>query len=137
MSPTNEPNDSTKQVIDECARAAHAGGSFGDSVMRLAGAGIEAYHADYRRGELTYYLPSGATYSIALHAPDVAVASAFDADEVRASIRGAQRGEVKYPEFVRRTMLAGCVGYIVWISGRHVRYFGRKGEDHVEPFPSI
>ena len=73
---------------------------------------------------------------MALHTPSSPVADVFDAEAVRASIRGAQRGEVRYPEFVQRTVAAGCVGYIVWITGRHVRYFGRRGEDHVEPFPS-
>ena len=37
---------------------------------------------------------------------------------------------------MRLSMLAGCVGYIVWIAGRHVTYFGHRGEQHVEPFPS-
>lgn len=29
---------------------------------------------------------------------------------------------------------AGCVGYTVWIAGRHVRYFGRGDDTHVERF---
>lgn len=40
-----------------------------------------------------------------------------------------------YPEFKRATMAAGCVGYVVWMAGSHVDYFGRKGETHVERFP--
>ena len=67
--------------------------------------------------------------------PAVAIPEAFDAEAVRGAIRGAQQGTVKYPEFVHRTMASGCVGYFVWIAGRHVRYLGRRGECHVEPFP--
>jgi ketosteroid isomerase-like protein len=54
---------------------------------------------------------------------------------VRAAISGAQRGEVAYPEFVRRTVAAGCVGYDAWLAGRHVVYHGRRGEQWVERFP--
>lgn len=96
---------------------------------------MESYFADYRRGETTYYLPTGQSHSVRLHPPAVAIADAFDSGEVIAAIRGSQRGEVQYPEFVRRTMGAGCVGYFVWLAGRHVRYLGRRGEDHVEHFP--
>ena len=41
-----------------------------------------------------------------------------------------------YPEFKRLSMQAGCIGYWVWIAGRHVTYYGRKGETHVEHFPN-
>jgi hypothetical protein len=29
----------------------------------------------------------------------------------------------------------GCVGYTVWMAGRHVSYYGRKGETYIERFP--
>jgi hypothetical protein len=41
-----------------------------------------------------------------------------------------------YPEFLRLSRAAGCVGYVVWLAGRHVTYFGRRGETHVEHFPA-
>ena len=40
-----------------------------------------------------------------------------------------------YPEFKKLSQAGGCVGYVVWIAGRHVTYVGRKGETHVEKFP--
>ena len=40
-----------------------------------------------------------------------------------------------YPEFKKLSRQAGCIGYTVWIAGRHVSYYGRKGETHVERFP--
>ena len=101
----------------------------------MIAAGIESYHADYRHGDTTYYLPSGATHAVKLAVPGLPVAEAFDARAVEAAVRGAQRGDVKYQEFMRLTMNAGCVGYIVWIAGRHVQYLGRRGETHVEHFP--
>ena len=127
---------SVAAIIEECARASHAGiTSFGTVVAQLIELGVESYHADYRRGETTYYLPDGATHTVPLHTPGPAPAEAFRAEAVREAVGGAQRGEVRYPEFVRRTMAAGCVGYWVWLAGRHVVYHGRRGEAYVEPFP--
>lgn len=122
-------------IIEKYARQSHVGEiDFGAQVARLVEVGVESYHVDYRRGEITYYLPSGETHAMQLHV-DSPVAEAFDAARVRDAVRGAQRGEVLYPEFVRRTTAAGCVGYDVWIAGQHVVYHGRRGERLVEPFP--
>jgi ketosteroid isomerase-like protein/uncharacterized protein YbcV (DUF1398 family) len=126
----------TAAAIEECARASHAGTiRFGAVVAKLLALGVESYHADYRRGETTYYLPGGATHAVPLPTPELAVAEAFSAEGVREAVGGAQRGEVRYPDFVRRTMAAGCIGYWVWLAGRHVVYHGRRGEAYVEPFP--
>jgi uncharacterized protein YbcV (DUF1398 family) len=127
----------TRSVIEDCAAASYAGTiSFGEVVGRLMQAGVESYHADYRRPDTTYYLPDGAGLALPLKAPDAPIPDGFDAAAVQAAIRGAQSGNVKYPEFMALSMAAGCVGYIVWFAGRHVAYFGRRGEVHVEAFPS-
>lgn len=131
-------------VIQECAARSAAGTiSFGEVVGRLMDAGIERYHADYCRRENTFYLPDGSSLVVAMAHGDGAaadearpdIATAFSARDVEGAIRRAQRGEIMYPEFVRLTTAAGCVGYFVQISGRCVQYFGRNGELHVEPFP--
>ncbi|MFM0502343.1 DUF1398 domain-containing protein [Paraburkholderia caffeinilytica] len=129
-------NEESRRIAEDCAQRSHAGSiDFGSVVRALSEAGIESYFTDYRRGEHTYYAAGGETYSISLPGAEVAIADAFDADAVNQAVRGAQSGTVKYPEFVHRTMAAGCVGYFVWIAGRQVQYFGRRGEIHVERFP--
>ena len=126
----------TRDVIERCAAASHAGEQhFGRAIATLSGVGVESYFADYRAGTTTYYLPDGRHLAVAAPQPDVAIATAFDTGAIRAAILGAQRDEVRYPEFVRRTRAAGCVGYFVWLAGRHVAYHGRRGESHVERFP--
>lgn len=126
----------TQHLIHDAADGSSGGRlHFGQVVGLLVQAGVESYVADYRAGRTTYYLPDGETLSLDLHRPEVPIAEAFDADAVKAAIRGAQQGRVMYPEFKRLTCLAGCTGYTVWIAGRHVSYFGRKGEVHVERFP--
>ena len=129
-------NETTIATIERCARASKDGTAhFGAIVQALAEAGVEAYFADYRANATTYYLPSGETHAVGLAPPVTPIAGAFDTVGIQAAIRGAQRGEVMYPEFLTLSRAAGCVGYMVWIAGRHVSYFGRKGEVHVERFP--
>lgn len=126
----------TRQTIEQCARYSHAGiVGFPEVVAALAQAGVESYFADYRRADTTYYAAGGSSCTVALPGAGEPVAAVFDAAELQAAIRGAQAGQVKYPEFLRLSRAAGCVGYIVWIAGRHVSYFGRLGEVHLERFP--
>lgn len=126
----------TQEIIEACVAGSQAGTrSFGEVVGALVGCGIESYRVDYRQGAATYFLPSEASHTVTFGGHEGAIADGFDHDAVVEAIRGAQSGVVKYPEFVRRTMQAGCVGYVVWIVGRHVVYFGRRGESHVEHFP--
>ena len=129
-------NDTTRQTIERCALSSKDGSAhFPDIVAALAGVGVESYFADYRADVTTYYLPDGSTHAVALAPPDVAIPDAFDAASIQQAIRGAQSGRVMYPEFLRLSRAADCVGYVTWIAGRHVTYFGRRGETHVERFP--
>ena len=131
-------NDSTRATIERCAASSKDGSAhFPDILAALAGVGVESYFADYRADVTTYYLPDGSTHGVALAPPDVDIADAFDAAALQAAIRGAQSGRVMYPEFMRLSRAAGCVGYVVWLAGRHVSYFGRRGQTHVERFPGV
>jgi uncharacterized protein YbcV (DUF1398 family) len=109
---------------------------FGQVIDQLVAAGVESYMADYRARRTTYYLPDGQMLDIPLDMSELVIADDFDAQALQAAIHGSQRGEVKYPEFKRLSCAAGCVGYTVWIAGRHVTYFGRRGQTHVEKFPN-
>lgn len=123
-------------VIQQCARGALTGElTFPEILGKLSQIGIERYHADYSRQEITYYLPDGDSLAIATPHPSHPTASEFSASIVEAAVRQSQRNEHTYLDFIRKTMSAGCVGYFVQITGRHVIYFGRNGECHVEHFP--
>lgn len=122
--------------VKECAALSMAGKiSFGEVVGRLVAAGVERYHADYSRMEATYYLPGGESCMVPMGHEPLTIAPAFSAPDVAAAVRQAQRGEILYPQFVRQTTDAGCVGYFVHLTGRRVLYFGREGDVHTEWFP--
>ena len=128
---------SVQQVIEQSARASHEGTrSFPEHLAALAAVGVEAYQADYRAKSTSYYLRSGETHQLALHVPVFAIPTALDGAALAAAIKDSQRGELKYPEFLARSLAAGVVGYIVWIDARKVTYFGRDGQLYVEPFPT-
>lgn len=129
-------NDSTRALIHEAAHGSSEGRlHFGQVIGLLMQAGVESYAVDYRARRSTYTLPDGDTLDIPTPMPEAPIAQDFDADALRATIRGAQQGVVMYPEFKVLSRQAGCIGYTVWIAGRHVSYYGRKGETHVERFP--
>lgn len=124
------------RVIQTCAQGALTGElSFPEIVGRLAELGIERYHADYSRQEITYYLPDGDSLVVASPHLSHITAIEFSPSAVEAAVRQSQRNEHTYLDFIRKTSAAGCVGYFVHIIGRRVTYFGRNGESHEERFP--
>lgn len=130
-------NNAVETVIRETAAASNEGRiHFAQVVGALLEAGVESYSVDYRAHRMTYYVPTGETLTLDAPASEVEVAQNFSTEAIKAAILGAQRGEVMYPEFKRLSLSAGCIGYIVWLKGRHVIYFGRHGETHVEQFPN-
>jgi uncharacterized protein YbcV (DUF1398 family) len=127
---------SIREVVEACSKESQAGtSSFGQIVTTLMAAGVETYQADFRSKKTTYYLPTGETVAVDLLVPDTQVEQHFSVEKMQEAVRGAQAGRVKYPEFLQLSLAAGCVGYFVWIAGRHVSYFGRRGESHIEYFP--
>lgn len=129
-------NSNKVATLKDYVEQSHAGTlSFGDLVGQLIAMGIERYHADYSRMELTYYLPSGETCVLPMPCASDAIANEFSASEVAGCVRQSQLGQLKYPQFIEKTIAAGCVGYFVQIAGKRVQYFGRHGDIHTEWFP--
>ncbi len=129
-------NENTRAVIQVTFEASNQGQIHsGEVISKLMGVQVESYHVDYRSARTTSYLPDGASVDYEFERPHQPIADAFDGDAVRSAILGAQQGRVMYPDFKRLSQRAGCIGYTVWIAGRHVAYLGRRGETHVERFP--
>ena len=129
-------NAENTQVIQQCTRGALAGElTFPVILAKLAQIGIERYHADYSRQEITYYMPDGDSMVIATPHASHPTATEFSASAVEAAVHQSQRNEHTYIDFIHKSMSAGCVGYFVQITGRRVIYFGRTGESHIEHFP--
>lgn len=129
-------NEHQIKVIQDCAAGALTGDlAFPEIVGRLTEIGVERYHSDYSRQEITYYFPDGESLVVATPHGAHPTGLDFSLDRVQEAVGQSQRNEHSYVDFIRKTMAAGCVGYFVQITGRQVLYFGRNGECHIERFP--
>jgi len=108
---------------------------FGQVVERLMALNISSYQVEYRTGSIRLFDKDDHFFELPAELPEHPIARVFNGEALRAAIRGAQEGRIKFPEFKRLSQEAGCVGYHVWITGRHVTYYGRAGETHIEHFP--
>ncbi len=123
-------------MMHECARLSDQGKiTFPEVVRKLTQVGVERYHTDLCVQEHVYYMPNGETHVEPMDLPPWPVAKDFSEEWMKLAIQAIQSGEIHYMEFLRRIMLAGCVGYFVLLAGHKVQYFGRKGEIHIEPIP--
>ena len=88
------------EAIEQCSKDSLAGSrSFPAIVAGLSEAGVGSYYADYRAGQTVYYPRSGEAVLMPLPTRGKPIAPDFDASGLQAAIKGAQRGEVVYPEF--------------------------------------
>jgi uncharacterized protein YbcV (DUF1398 family) len=125
-------------VMHECARLSdHGKISFPEVVRKLTQAGVERFHTDLCCQEHVFYLPNSETHVEPMDLPDWPLAQEFNEGWIKLALDARQSGEIQYMEFLRRLMLAGCVGYFVLLAGRKAEYFGRKGEIFIEPFLAL
>jgi uncharacterized protein YbcV (DUF1398 family) len=126
----------SKQVIDEVALATQQGKmTFPQVVQGLLEVGVESYLVDFAAKKKTHYLADGTTHIVPMILEPGPIAEEFNGGGLVAAIRAAQADTVRYPEFVRRSVAAGVIGYWAFLTGKRVIYFGRKGEQHIEEFP--
>jgi uncharacterized protein YbcV (DUF1398 family) len=125
------------EIISKAARATLAGtASFPEVVGKLLEAGVEYYHVDYVAMRKTFYSAQGDTVVTPINYEGLpAVAAEFNAAELRGAILDSQKSGQKYREFSKRAMSAGVQGYIAFLRGRRVMYWGRGGDSHIEWFP--
>jgi uncharacterized protein YbcV (DUF1398 family) len=124
-------------IVFEAARATLTGTvPFPEIVRRLLETGVEYYHVDYVALRTTFYSATGDFVSTPLTFEQLpSVAADFDAPGLRAAILDSQRHGQAYRDFTRRAMEAGVQGYIAFLRGKRVTYWGRGGEQHTEWFP--
>jgi uncharacterized protein YbcV (DUF1398 family) len=125
------------EIVADAARATLAGTlAFPEIVRRLMETGVEYYHVDYVALRKTFYSGSGETVTTPITYEGLpAVAADFNAAGLRAAILDSQRNGQHYRDFTCRAMAAGVQGYIAFLRGQRVTYWGRAGDQHTEWFP--
>lgn len=125
------------EVIAAAARATLDGSlPFPEVVRRLIETGVEYYQVDYVARQKTYYSASGEMIKTPIHYEGLpSVAADFDLDALKAAILDSQQNGQHYRDFTQRAMNAGVQGYMAFLRGKRVIYWGRGGDSHTEWFP--
>jgi uncharacterized protein YbcV (DUF1398 family) len=125
------------EIIFQTARATLAGTiSFPEVVSQLLATGVECYHVDYVGMRKTFYSAEGDSVVVPISYEGLPqVAPTFDLQSLRAAILDSQCHGQKYRQFTERVMAAGVHGYIAFLCGKRVTYWGRTGDQHTEWFP--
>jgi len=124
-------------IVTDAARATLASSlPFPEIVRKLIDTGVEYYHVDYVALRKSFYSAAGEVLTTPITYEGLPpVAAEFDAADLRAAILDSQRHGQPYREFTRRAMQAGVQGYIAFLRGQRVTYWGRGGDQHTEWFP--
>ncbi len=125
------------ETIAHAARATLDGSMpFPEVVARLIETGVEYYHVDYVALQKRFYSAGGSVVTTPIPYEDLpSVAPELDAPALRAAIHDSQHHGQPYRHFTRRAMQAGVQGYIAFLRGQRVTYWGRTGDQHTEWFP--
>lgn len=125
------------EIIAEAARATLNGSiPFPEVVRRLIETGVEYYHVDYVALQKTFYSASGEIIKTPINYEGLPpVANDLNIEALRAAILDSQKNGQHYRDFTKRAMNAGVQGYIAFLRGKRVTYWGRAGDQHTEWFP--
>lgn len=125
------------EVVAEAARATLDGSmAFAEIVGRLIETGVEYYHVDYVALQKTFYSATGEMIKTPITYENLPnIAAEFDVDALKAAILDSQQNGQHYKDFTKRVMNAGVQGYMAFLRGKRVMYWGRGGDSHTEWFP--
>ena len=134
--PEHDTSMQTELVLKAATTTLNGTLPFPEIVRLLLEAGVESYHVDYIGLRKTFFSTTGETMVTALTCEGLPpVGPHFDAAALRAAILDSQQHGQKFRDFTRRAMEAGVAGYIAFLHGKRVTYFGRLGDQHTEWFP--
>jgi len=110
---------------------------FSQVLAELAELGVERYHADLVRAEVTCYLPSG--HSVLATVPRARMPPARILSEIGVEVaaRAVHRRRIGYAEFCERLAAAGCVAYAISLAGGRAVYWGRSGTSYSERLSAL
>lgn len=109
---------------------------FPEIVGKLIEAGVEYCPVDDVTLRKTFYSAAGDAVATPISFEDLPeVAAEFDGPALRSAIRDSQQHGQHYRDFTIRAMQAGVQGYLAFLRGRRITYWGRGGDQHTEWFP--
>lgn len=132
--------------IEEIWRKVHStkGLPFPETVGALLELGVTRYAVDYVACTVTTYVANSVSEVNVTKIPDFfshqgstlpsSTMFQFDESKLRDAIRRVQAGKGNYRDFANAMVQAGMVGYLAFLTGQRVLYYGEKGETWLELF---
>jgi uncharacterized protein YbcV (DUF1398 family) len=117
-----------------------SGLTFPNTVSALNALGVARYHVDYTAGTATTYKSSPQdngveVEQVSITSPVMSSRTPWSKDGVVMAIRRVQAGQTKYKEFSQECVDSGNTGYLAFLVGKNVLYYGPDGDFHIEWFP--
>ena len=122
------------ETLEECKKGSFEGSStFAEVVQKLAAVEVDYYYVDLKLLQSTYYfLNNNIVFLPFDYKPQFS--PQFNINGVKTAISRIREKKTNYVGFLDEICAAGCVGYICFITGEKVVYFGANGDMHIEPF---
>lgn len=109
---------------------------FPEIVGKLIAEAVERYQVDFAASTFAFYSAAGSFVRAPLPMEGLPMISdSFDAPALKSAILDSQEHGQKFRQFCDRAVRACVQGYMVFLNGQRVIYFGRQGDQHVEGFP--
>ncbi|KAK5046511.1 hypothetical protein LTR84_008314 [Exophiala bonariae] len=133
---------SSSSAIQKIFAQVHSasGLTFPNTVSALIALGVTRYHIDYSSGIATTYKNTTKDEGIEIEqvkitSPPLSSRTPWSKSGLVKAIRRVQAGETKYKEFAQECVDSGVTGYLAFLLGKNVLYYGADGDVHVEWFP--
>lgn len=114
--------------------------TFPQTVAALLDLGVTRHHVDYAASIATAYKTDSTTHKFEIDVahvpvPEVHPATKWNGAGLVEAINLVQRGESTYAELSQLCVDASVTGYLAFLTGKRVVYYGSQGEMQVEWFP--
>jgi uncharacterized protein YbcV (DUF1398 family) len=122
------------KAISDCFQLALAGqSSFLESLKILREAGVQRFHIDLARQERTCYSKNDEVYveKFVLDSP-AQKSSVFSEQGIDDAIAQKRSHQIEFVDVLRKYIESGVAGYLVFIEGDRIIYYGHNGEVHIK-----
>ncbi|QDK36356.1 hypothetical protein [Bdellovibrio sp. NC01] len=106
--------------------------SFEDMCDKFLRAGIESAHVDLFAKRITFHTPEAHVYEESFYFEGPRVADIFSEEKIILDFKSLLLRKLSLHEFFNFIMLAGVTGFTIYLLGKKVLFFGRRGEYHLE-----
>lgn len=124
----------TKAISDLFQLSLAGQNTFADVLKRLSEFGVQRFHIDLVKHERTLYSRKDEVYveKFVLDTP-TQTRTEFSQKGIDEAIALIRTNEIEFVELLARYITSGVAGYLVFIDGDRIVFYGRNGEEYARP----